>query len=175
MPSKRPPLDKALLERMYIRQRRSMADIARMLRVSPSRVKDSLEFHDIELDHEDRAKASTTFLPPEQIKKLYVEQKVPITRIAQRYGVAHQRISDLLRGLDVQIRPRTSKYLVRAVTEIKIVTVDRTLTGQPITRPTAILECGHRHPLTRNQVPKDITTLRFGCRACGLKEGNNDG
>lgn len=166
---KLPPLERELLERMYVRQQRSASDVASALGVGLRRVTDSLRFHGIPLEH----RSSKTFLPPEVVKSMYVTRNISITRIAAHFGVNHYRVSQLLDDLGVK-KPKPERPLPRRKVErFEEVTVALTFTGKPVTRMVAWLECGHKSPI-RNQnlsrLPADAT---FSCVPCAKKESGS--
>jgi hypothetical protein len=163
---KLPPLDRELMERMYLRQNRSATSIAAALGVGVGRVTDSLRHHGIELER----RSSSTFLPPQLIKTMYVDRKMTIVAIAATFSVNHSRVSAVLDELGVKRRKRDVPLPRRNVDHFEEVVVAKTFTGKEITRLVAWLECGHKSPVRRKSLPRDPSTATFGCVPCGQKE-----
>jgi hypothetical protein len=168
---RQPPLEKELLDRVYTRSKRSIADVARTLGVSPRRVGDSLDFHDI--PRHAKAPRDKTFVNADVVIYLYVEKEWAYGRIAQLFGVGHQRIREVLDAYDVPIRKTApeDRKPQRAWVRFEDVPVRKTFDGRVLTKTVAILECGHRSPIRRTALKvTDPTTLRFGCAACAKRE-----
>lgn len=168
---RQPPLEKALLDRVYTRSKRSIVDIARTLGVSVERVAASLDFHNI--PRHASAPRDRTFVPADVVIYLYVEKNWAYRRIAQFFGVGDQRIRDVLDAYNVPIRkiaPEDRKPQ-RACVRFEDVPWQTTVDGRVLTKTVAILECGHRSPIRRKALKvADPTTLRFGCAACAAKK-----
>jgi hypothetical protein len=58
----------------------------------------------------------------------------------------------------------------RSVKCFEEVVVAETMTGRKVIRLVAWLECGHKSPVRRKNLPPDPSTAIFPCLACGLKE-----
>lgn len=168
---KEPPLEKELLDRVYTRSNRSIVDIARTLGVSRHRVAESLDFH--EIPRHEKAPRDRTFVNADVVVYLYFEKEWAYGRIAQLFGVGHQRIKEVLDEHQVPIcktAPEDRKPQ-RALVRFEEKPWRRTFDGRVLTKTVAILECGHRSPIRRNALKvADPTTLRFGCAACALKK-----
>jgi hypothetical protein len=168
---RQPPLEKELLDRVYTRSKRSITDVARTLGVARQRVADSLDFHDI--PRHEKAPRDRAFVPADVVVYLYVEKEWAYSRIAQLFGVGHQRIRDVLDAHEVPIRKTApeDRKPQRAWVRFEEVPVRKTFDGRILTKTVAILECGHRSPTRRNALKvADPTTLRYGCAACAQKE-----
>lgn len=64
----------------------------------------------------------------------------------------------------------------RAVDRLEEVQVGVTFDGKPKTAVTAVLSCGHKHPVHRKTtVQTDMSRARFRCRACRIQEEKNHG
>lgn len=168
---RQPPLEKELLDRIYTRSKRSIADIARTLGVSPTRVADSLDFHDI--PRHAKVPRDKTFVNADVVVYLYFEKEWAYKRIAQLFGVGHQRIRAVLDEYEVPIRKtapedrKPQRALVRFEEKPWMTTFD----GRVLTKTVAILECGHQSPIRRTALKTaDPTTLRFGCAVCAQQK-----
>lgn len=172
-----PPLEKELLQRMYVRQGRSVANVAEALGVGTDRVKKSLAHHGIPR-HSAHRSSNKTYLPADSVIARYTERRWSVERISAYYGVHHKRVTDLLRENGVQVRGRSSSSDLpkRPVDRLEQVRVGTTLDGKPKTAVTAILSCGHKHPVHRKTTMQtDLTGVSFRCRACrNLEEKSHD-
>lgn len=166
---KLPPLERELLERMYVRQQRSASDVASALGVGLRRVTESLEHHGIPFEQ----RASKTFLPPDVVKGMYVNRHMSIKRIARHFGVHHGRVSDLLDELGVKKPKPESPLPRRQVERFEEVVVAQTLTGKPVTRIVAWLECGHKCPVRHRSLSHLPVNATFSCRPCANKESGS--
>jgi transposase-like protein len=167
---KAPPLDKALLERMYVRQGRTMTEIARALKVGTLRVKRSLEHHEIPIQKTGGRRF--TYLPPHVLKAM-ARSQLPLTQMARTLGVGEKRIREELDKLNVDRRRRAANGEGpprRSVVRFDEVVVAKTMTGREVTRLVARLECGHQSPVARKRLPHDRMTATFGCKVCAQKE-----
>jgi transposase len=163
------PLERELLERMFVRQERSATDVAKALGVGVSRVIDSLEYHGIEYEK----RTSKTFLPPDLVKSMHVDGRMSIKRIAAHFGVHHSRVSALLDDLDAR-KPRSDQPLPRRkVDRFEEVVVGLTMTGKEIKRTVAWLECGHKSPVRSRRLSTLPQDAIFSCRPCGQKESGS--
>jgi transposase len=163
------PLDREVLERMYVRQQRSATDIATALGVGLGRVKASLEHYEIPFEQ----RTSRTFLPPDMVKGMYMDRHWSIQRIANYFGVNHDRVSKLLDELGVK-KPKPDRPLPRRKVErFEEVTVALTFTGKPVTRMVAWLECGHKSPIRNQNLSRLPVDATFSCVPCAKKESGS--
>lgn len=170
---KAPPLDKAVLERMYARQGRTMTEIAAVLKVGQMRVKTSLEHHGIPLRKTGGRRAA--YLPPHVLLPM-ARNGLTLTQMARTLGVGERRIREELDKLGAERRRRAPKGEGpprRSVASFEEVVVAQTMTGRDITRLVAHLECGHKSPVSRKRLPHDRMTATFGCKVCAQKESGS--
>lgn len=163
-------LDKELLERMYVRQGRSMTEIGTTLKVGRLRVRRSLEHHEIPIRVNHRRAAG--FLQPEVLLKM-VAKGLPLSQIARHFHVGEKHLTEVLDGLKAERPQRVANGQGpprRAVERFEEVVVAENAIGKPITRLVAWLECGHKSPVKRDRLPHDPMTTTFGCKVCAQKE-----
>lgn len=173
-PDKRlPPLPKELLERTYIRPRRSAADVARTLGTTVERIHSSLEAHGL-ARHETTVQP-TTYIDPATVLQLREQKGWGYVRIATFLQVDRERVKKILVDNGIPIRKGRSPYPQRAVDHLEERPFGKSLTGKPIMTITAILECGHRADPGRNVTLKtDLTRRKFGCRVCAQHQREED-
>lgn len=168
------PLDKTILERMYVNQGRSKTDIAKTLGVGFKRVTDSLAYHEIQDDGRPRAKLATTFVPAADVQRFYVEYRWSITRIAKYFNVNHTRISSLLDELEIP-RRQSLGFPLRSVDHLEDVVVRKTMIGRAITKKVAILTCGHKSPILQRMTSKPIPPdFKIGCKVCPQEDSDHE-
>lgn len=173
-----PPLDKELLERMYVRQGRSMADVASALGVGLQRIKTSLEQHGIPL--REQSGPPPSYLSSEEVVRLYLAGW-PTSRIAEFFFVNESRVRQILTEQEVPTRPDGKKRddtIKRRGVAFEEVPMGQTQTGQLINRTVLRLECGHKTGLRRGRSiarKTDPTTIVTACKACRFQEEKDHG
>jgi transposase-like protein len=168
-----PPLPKELLERAYVRPRRSAADVARTLGTTVERIHSSLEHHG--LPRHGTVVQPTTFIDPAVVINLRTAHGWGYQRIATHLQVDRDRVRDILVQQGLPIRQVRSTLPQRAVDHLEERPVRKTLAGKVVTAITAILACGHQVPPGRNVTMKtDMSRRRYGCRVCAQKETDDD-
>lgn len=164
-----PPLPKELLERTYVRPRRSAADVARTLGTTVERIHSSLEAHG--LPRHGTTVQPTTYIDPVTVLHLRREKRWGYVRIAEHLQVDRGRVRQILVDNGIPIRQGRSPYPQRAVDRLEERPFSRSATGRPMMAITAILECGHRVDPGRGVTLKtDMTRRKFGCRVCAQQE-----
>lgn len=164
-------VDKVTLERMYVRQRRPTAEIARTLGVSQARVRDSLTHHGIPLRDAPQDGRLGAYLNSDEVVRLY-GNGLSIAQISRALMVNPARISQVLHGQGVELRSQGTvpEGIVhrRGVAWEKL-PVRETRAGVQY-RWILRLECGHKHTPAKAwlQVQRQVdpTTLTVSCSTC---------
>lgn len=167
------PLDRVVLERMYVRQGRTMAEVATALKVGHARVRDSLNHYGIPIRKTGGRRA--TYLPPHVLLPMARSGRT-LDQMARTLNVGEKRVREVLDDLGVERRRRAAKGEGpprRSVARFEEVVVAKTMTGREITRLVAHLECGHKSPVARKRLPHDRMTATFGCKVCAQKENDH--
>lgn len=169
-------VEKAILERMYLRQRRSPVGIAKTLGVSRERVMKSLEHHGIPL-REGHYTDSGAYLRPEEAERLY-RKGLSREQIAKSLLVPVARVRKSLTDRDVPQRPsrgvRNPDLARRRGAAWEKVPGPIDSDGRPQVRHVLRLECGHKTGVRKAWVlvarKTDPTTITASCRACGPQD-----
>lgn len=96
-------VSKEVLYDLYVTQKKTFVDIAKIYDVSDKAVKNLCKKYDIPI----RSKRRN--IPEDELKRLYLEEKLDATKIAKHFGVSTNVITSRLRKLGVKIRGSANK------------------------------------------------------------------
>ncbi len=146
---RRVPIDRAMLERLYVTEEKSEKEIGAIVNHDPRTVRQRLQDHGIPLreqrTHRDR-------ISPETLRRMYIADQRSITSISREFKCAAQVISDLLSEYGIEKRRnRFDGILTKAfLTEMY---VDKEVSAKEIAK---MVGCGavavYRH-IRRHGIP----------------------
>lgn len=166
-----------MLYRMYVTQNRPIEEIARWLKCSATRVSYWLDAYEIPKRSGKRMRVLTTH-EKNLVKKLYHDDGLSQAQVSAKLRIPVSQVRLAMQELGVAPRRGkqrlTPKLPVRAVDHYEEVQYGESITGHPLMRTVAILECGHKTKVWTKKLPYVTEyTDHYGCRACYEREKEN--